>query len=79
MQLTICHCCGGRMSAASATNPNICLDCEQMTFDNSPILAAETAQRDLGGVIPKQFSPEEAGFKRPRPFSEGSAVAGTLA
>ena len=79
MHLTICQCCGGRMSAASATNPNICLDCERMTFDDSPILAAEAAQRDLRGVLPKQFSPKDAGFKRPRPYSKGSAVAGTPA
>ena len=36
----ICRCCAGRMTVASATNPNVCPGCEQMLEDDSPTHAA---------------------------------------
>ena len=36
----ICRCCAGRMTVASATNPNICPGCGQMLEDDSPTHAA---------------------------------------
>jgi len=34
---TICRCCAEPMSAPSSSNPNICLDCERLAFDESAI------------------------------------------
>ena len=42
----ICRCCAGRMTIASATNPNICPGCEQLLVDDSPVNAALQVAND---------------------------------
>jgi hypothetical protein len=44
------------MSIASLANPNICADCEQLLFDNSPTLAAAETLRTEGEQSSQAFS-----------------------
>jgi len=36
MRFSICRCCGDKITRASLSNPNICLDCEHLSFDVTP-------------------------------------------
>ena len=65
----ICRCCGGRMNAPSQRNPNLCLDCEQMVYDDSPKLAAETAQRNMDDMWPGELLVEAPHSDRLRPIN----------
>ena len=54
MHATVCQCCGLPMRVYSAHNPNMCADCENLTFDDSPIqLATRTcaAPPDVGHSV----------------------------
>jgi hypothetical protein len=45
---TVCRCCGERIQAREATNPNICFGCAQLLEDESPIaLAADPRANTL--------------------------------
>ena len=43
----ICRCCGGWMNVCSPGNPNICLDCETLTLDDSPLMAVGQAEAEF--------------------------------
>lgn len=45
----ICRCCAGRMTVASATNPNVCPGCEQLLVDDSPADAAALMDANAAG------------------------------
>jgi hypothetical protein len=47
-----------------------------MTTDESPMVIAKICSE---GIVSDEFSTEDPRFERPRPISEESAVAGTLA
>ena len=68
----ICRCCGQRMTEPSPCNINICLDCEQMVFDDSPIIAAEVAKKSLRGMPAAGSSGAEESL--PVSFSEQEPV-----
>ena len=46
------------MTQSSAGNPNICLDCERIAFDDSPVLAASAAQESIAEGEKVTFVPE---------------------
>ncbi len=61
MPLQICRCCAGRMTMASASNPNICVGCEQLLADDGAELDGllrETAsgqRQETGEVSTPRF------------------------
>ena len=36
MTCSICRCCGDKIVRAGVSNPNICSDCEEASFDVAP-------------------------------------------
>jgi hypothetical protein len=53
----VCRCCGEEILARAA-NPNICMDCERLMEDESPIRAAEAAAeqpKEPTRLNPKEF------------------------
>ena len=54
------------MNAASHSNPNLCLDCDQILHDDSPKLAAETAQRSMDDMWPAELLVEAPRSERLR-------------
>ncbi len=74
---TICHCCGGKMNVASPTNPNICLSCEQMLLDDSPMVAAQACLEKM--PFPESSSEEVIRPDQLRPTSKEIATPGKLA
>jgi hypothetical protein len=58
MSHKICRCCGLSLTIARGVNPNLCRDCEQFVWDESPMIAAHASRAgdELGGV---QLQPVE--------------------
>jgi hypothetical protein len=55
------------MPQPSAVNPNICRDCEQLTFDDSPVIAAQELGAQSPGTdlpAPERGKPEFHEFTR---------------
>ena len=48
---TVCQCCGERMgSCGRGINPNLCVDCERITEDDSPARLVQTLECDWEDV-----------------------------
>ena len=47
----ICRCCGLTLTHSCGDNPNICRDCETLTFDDSPVVVAQQMILDLAADL----------------------------
>ena len=67
MSLYICRCCGGKMTAGSPRNPNICISCEQLLDDDcaelekliASVADSETARRAVVSELPADSADEK--------------------
>lgn len=66
MTYTICQCCGDPIDSTHAHNPNVCLGCEQLLEDDSPV--------ELAHLRTPQFERNGPAGNLPGPAREESVV-----